>query len=50
MTSLDQLRQGQRARIEALHGGGSLSLRLMEMGLLGRGRSKSSLWPPWASH
>jgi ferrous iron transport protein A len=32
--SLDQLRPGQRARIEALDGNDSLSQRLMEMGLL----------------
>ena len=34
MTSLDQLRPGQRARIESLTSAGSLSQRLMEMGLL----------------
>ncbi len=32
--SLDQLRPGQRARIEALDGDDALSQRLMEMGLL----------------
>ena len=32
--SLDQLRPGQRARIEALDGDDSLAQRLMEMGLL----------------
>lgn len=32
--SLDQLRPGQRARVEALEGDDSLSQRLMEMGLL----------------
>jgi Fe2+ transport system protein FeoA len=32
--SLDQLRPGQRARIEALDGDDALAQRLMEMGLL----------------
>jgi Fe2+ transport system protein FeoA len=34
MPSLDQLRAGQRARIEAVTGDGSLEQRLLEMGLL----------------
>ena len=34
MPSLDQLRAGQRARIEAVTGDGSLVQRLLEMGLL----------------
>lgn len=34
MSSLDQLRTGQRARIEALEGNDALAQRLMEMGLL----------------
>jgi Fe2+ transport system protein FeoA len=33
-SSLDQLRPGQRARIEALDGDDALAQRLMEMGLL----------------
>jgi ferrous iron transport protein A len=32
--SLDQLRPGQRARIEALEGADALAQRLLEMGLL----------------
>jgi ferrous iron transport protein A len=34
MTSLDQLRPGQRGRIDALAGSDALVQRLMEMGLL----------------
>jgi ferrous iron transport protein A len=34
MPSLDQLRPGQRARIDALDGADTLAQRLMEMGLL----------------
>lgn len=34
MPSLDQLRPGQRARIESLDGDDLLAQRLMEMGLL----------------
>jgi ferrous iron transport protein A len=34
MPSLDQLRPGQRARVEALEGDDALAQRLMEMGLL----------------
>lgn len=34
MASLDQLRAGQRGRIEAVEGTDSLVQRLMEMGLL----------------
>ena len=32
--TLDQLRPGQRARVEALDGGDGLTQRLLEMGLL----------------
>jgi ferrous iron transport protein A len=34
MTTLDQLRVGQRARIHSLQGGDGLAQRLLEMGLL----------------
>jgi ferrous iron transport protein A len=34
MASLDQLRVGQRARIDAIHGDDALVQRLLEMGLL----------------
>jgi Fe2+ transport system protein FeoA len=34
MLTLDQLRVGQRASVEAVGGSGSLTQRLMEMGLL----------------
>jgi ferrous iron transport protein A len=34
MTSLDQLRAGQRARVQAVHATGTLEQRLLEMGLL----------------
>ena len=34
MTSLDQLRVGQRARIEAVQGAGAVVQRLLEMGVL----------------
>ena len=34
MTTLDQLRVGQRARIDAVPGTDALAQRLMEMGLL----------------
>ena len=34
MTSLDQLRLGQRARVEAIQGEDALVQRLLEMGLL----------------
>lgn len=34
MTTLDQLRVGQRAVVQAVHGGDALVQRLLEMGLL----------------
>ena len=34
MASLDQLKQGNRARIESIHGDDNLVQRLLEMGLL----------------